>query len=236
MKVHDSGKVISSELEEVIFMVNKNTKITQVLVKYADLVKIFKPYTFEYLTDDNLTIGDVATNNNLDVEGFVREINELLKEEMDRDLGEKNVSELLDIIDETYFEDLIDEMPVLRIYVEKFIDSKDTAGSEVIEVFESLVEQVNSYIEYAKETLHPLVKAVIDGQDKNTITPSVTKQAELKRGTLDVLKRLREKTNHYVAEDATAETQFLYSRMNAIEDTILDMLLLETKTYKEVMK
>lgn len=40
-------------------------------------------------------------------------------------------------------------------------------------------------------------------------------------------------TNHFVPSDGEAETQFLYGRMNAIEDTILDMLLLEDETYKD---
>ena len=214
-------------------MVDKNTKLTEVLVEYPDLLKIFKPYTFDYLTNDELTVGDVAENNKLDVEGFVKETNELIDVELRRDFGEKNGRELLDIINETYFEDIIDEMPVLRLYVEKFISSKDVAGSEIIETFESLVEQVTGYIDYAKETLHPLVKAVIDGQDKNTITGNLTKRDELKRSILELLRKLREKTNHFVPSDGEAETQFLYGRMNAIEDTILDMLLLEDETYKD---
>ncbi|CAD2072553.1 hypothetical protein GCM10007358_09190 [Phocicoccus schoeneichii] len=214
-------------------MVDKNTKLTEVLVEYPDLLKIFKPYTFDYLTNDELTVGDVAENNTLDVEGFVKETNELIDVELRRDLGEKNGSELLDIINETYFEDIIDEMPVLRLYVERFISNKDVAGSEIIETFESLVEQVTGYIDYAKETLHPLVKAVIDGQDKNTITGNLTKRDELKRSILELLRKLREKTNHFVPSDGEAETQFLYGRMNAIEDTILDMLLLEDETYKD---
>ena len=227
------GKIKDNELEEAIFMVDKNTKLTEVLVEYPDLLKIFKPYTFDYLTNDELTVGDVAENNTLDVEGFVKETNELIDVELRRDFGEKNGSELLDIINETYFEDIIDEMPVLRLYVEKFISSKDVAGSEIIETFESLVEQVTGYIDYAKETLHPLVKAVIDGQDKNTITGNLTKRDELKRSILELLRKLREKTNHFVPSDGEAETQFLYGRMNAIEDTILDMLLLEDETYKD---
>lgn len=227
------GKIKDNELEEAIVMVDKNTKLTEVLVEYPDLLKIFKPYTFDYLTNDELTVGDVAENNTLDVEGFVKETNELIDVELRRDLGEKNGSELLDIINETYFEDIIDEMPVLRLYVEKFISSKDVAGSEIIETFESFVEQVTGYIDYAKETLHPLVKAVIDGQDKNTITGNLTKRDELKRSILELLRKLREKTNHFVPSDGEAETQFLYGRMNAIEDTILDMLLLEDETYKD---
>ncbi len=227
------GKIKDNELEEAIVMVDKNTKLTEVLVEYPDLLKIFKPYTFDYLTNDELTVGDVAENNTLDVEGFVKETNELIDVELRRDLGEKNGSELLDIINETYFEDIIDEMPVLRLYVERFISNKDVAGSEIIETFESLVEQVTGYIDYAKETLHPLVKAVIDGQDKNTITGNLTKRDELKRSILELLRKLREKTNHFVPSDGEAETQFLYGRMNAIEDTILDMLLLEDETYKD---
>ena len=227
------GKIKDNELEEAIFMVDKNTKLTEVLVEYPDLLKIFKPYTFDYLTNDELTVGDVAENNKLDVEGFVKETNELIDVELRRDFGEKNGRELLDIINETYFEDIIDEMPVLRLYVEKFISSKDVAGSEIIETFESFVEQVTGYIDYAKETLHPLVKAVIDGQDKNTITGNLTKRDELKRSILELLRKLREKTNHFVPSDGEAETQFLYGRMNAIEDTILDMLLLEDETYKD---
>ena len=227
------GKIKDNELEEAIFMVDKNTKLTEVLVEYPDLLKIFKPYTFDYLTNDELTVGDVAENNTLDVEGFVKETNELIDVELRRDFGEKNGSELLDIINETYFEDIIDEMPVLRLYVERFISNKDVAGSEIIETFESLVEQVTGYIDYAKETLHPLVKAVIDGQDKNTITGNLTKRDELKRSILELLRKLREKTNHFVPSDGEAETQFLYGRMNAIEDTILDMLLLEDETYKD---
>lgn len=227
------GKIKYNELEEAIVMVDKNTKLTEVLVEYPDLLKIFKPYTFDYLTNDELTVGDVAENNTLDVEGFVKETNELIDVELRRDLGEKNGSELLDIINETYFEDIIDEMPVLRLYVERFISNKDVAGSEIIETFESLVEQVTGYIDYAKETLHPLVKAVIDGQDKNTITGNLTKRDELKRSILELLRKLREKTNHFVPSDGEAETQFLYGRMNAIEDTILDMLLLEDETYKD---
>jgi len=214
-------------------MVDKNTKITEVLVEYPDLLKIFKPYTFDYLINDELTVGDVAENNTLDVEGFVKETNKLIDVELRRDFGEKNGSELLDIINETYFEDIIDEMPVLRLYVEKFISNKDVASSEIIETFESLVEQVTGYIDYAKETLHPLVKAVIDGQDKSTITPNLTKRNELKRGILELLRKLRKKTNHFVPSDGEAETQFLYGRMNAMEDTILDMLLLEDETYKD---
>lgn len=227
------GKIKDNELEEAIFMVDKNTKLTEVLVEYPDLLKIFKPYTFDYLTNDELTVGDVAENNKLDVEGFVKETNELIDVELRRDYGDKNGSELLDIINETYFEDIIDEMPVLRLYVERFISNKDVAGSEIIETFESLVEQVTGYIDYAKETLHPLVKAVIDGQDKNTITGNLTKRDELKRSILELLRKLREKTNHFVPSDGEAETQFLYGRMNAIEDTILDMLLLEDETYKD---
>lgn len=227
------GKIKDNELEEAIFMVDKNTKLTEVLVEYPDLLKIFKPYTFDYLTNDELTVGDVAENNKLDVEGFVKETNELIDVELRRDFGEKNGRELLDIINETYFEDIIDEMPVLRLYVERFISNKDVAGSEIIETFESLVEQVTGYIDYAKETLHPLVKAVIDGQDKNTITGNLTKRDELKRSILELLRKLREKTNHFVPSDGEAETQFLYGRMNAIEDTILDMLLLEDETYKD---
>ena len=227
------GKIKDNELEEAIFMVDKNTKLTEVLVEYPDLLKIFKPYTFDYLTNDELTVGDVAENNKLDVEGFVKETNELIDVELRRDLSEKNGSELLDIINETYFEDISDEMPVLRLYVEKFISNKDVAGSEIIETFESLVEQVTGYIDYAKETLHPLVKAVIDGQDKNTITGNLTKRDELKRSILELLRKLREKTNHFVPSDGEAETQFLYGRMNTIEDTILDMLLLEDETYKD---
>ncbi len=227
------GKICNNELEEAVFMVDKNTKLTEVLVEYPDLLKIFKPYTFDYLTNDELTVGDVAENNKLDVEGFVKETNELIDVELRRDLSEKNGSELLDIINETYFEDISDEMPVLRLYVEKFISNKDVAGSEIIETFESLVEQVTGYIDYAKETLHPLVKAVIDGQDKNTITGNLTKRDELKRGILELLRKLREKTNHFVSSDGEAETQFLYGRMNTIEDTILDMLLLEDETYKD---
>lgn len=227
------GKIKDNELEEAIVMVDKNTKLTEVLVEYPDLLKIFKPYTFDYLTNDELTVGDVAENNTLDVEGFVKETNELIDVELRRDLGEKNGRELLDIINETYFEDIIDEMPVLRLYVERFISNKDVAGSEIIETFESLVEQVTGYIDYAKETLHPLVKAVIDGQDKNTITGNLTKRDELKRSILELLRKLREKTNHFVPSDGEAETQFLYGRMNAIEDTILDMLLLEDETYKD---
>lgn len=227
------GKIKDNELEEAIVMVDKNTKLTEVLVEYPDLLKIFKPYTFDYLTNDELTVGDVAENNTLDVEGFVKETNELIDVELRRDLGEKNGSEVLDIINETYFEDIIDEMPVLRLYVERFISNKDVAGSEIIETFESLVEQVTGYIDYAKETLHPLVKAVIDGQDKNTITGNLTKRDELKRSILELLRKLREKTNHFVPSDGEAETQFLYGRMNAIEDTILDMLLLEDETYKD---
>lgn len=227
------GKIKDNELEEAIVMVDKNTKLTEVLVEYPDLLKIFKPYTFDYLTNDELTVGDVAENNTLDVEGFVKETNELIDVELRRDLGEKNGSELLDIINETYFEDIIDEMPVLRLYVERFISNKDVAGSEIIETFESLVEQVTGYIDYAKETLHPLVKAVIDGQDKNTITGNLTKRDELKRSILELLRKLREKSNHFVPSDGEAETQFLYGRMNAIEDTILDMLLLEDETYKD---
>lgn len=227
------GKIKDNELEEAIFMVDKNTKLTEVLVEYPDLLKIFKPYTFDYLTNDELTVGDVAENNKLDVEGFVKEINDLIGVELRRDFGEKNGIELLDIINETYFEDINDEMPVLRLYVERFISNKDVAGSEIIETFESLVEQVTGYIDYAKETLHPLLKAVIDGQDKNTITEKLTKRDELKRGILELLRKLREKTNHFVPSDGEAETQFLYGRMNAIEDTILDMLLLEDETYKD---
>ena len=227
------GKIKDNELEEAIFMVDKNTKLTEVLVEYPDLLKIFKPYTFDYLTNDELTVGDVAENNKLDVEGFVKETNELIDVELRRDFGEKNGSELLDIINETYFEDIIDEMPVLRLYVERFISSKDVAGSEIIETFESLFEQVTGYIDYAKETLHPLVKAVIDGQDKNTITGNLTKRDELKRSILELLLKLREKTNHFVPSDGEADTRFLYGRMNAIEDTILDMLLLEDETYKD---
>lgn len=227
------GKIKDNELEEAIVMVDKNTKLTEVLVEYPDLLKIFKPYTFDYLTNDELTVGDVAENNTLDVEGFVKDTNELIDVELRRDFGEKNGSELLGIINETYFEDIIDEMPVLRLYVEKFISSKDVAGSEIIETFESLVEQMTGYIDYAKETLHPLVKAVIDGQDKNTITGNLTKRDELKRSILELLRKLREKTNHFVPSDGEAETQFLYGRMNAIEDTILDMLLLEDETYKD---
>lgn len=210
-------------------MVDKKTKLTELTLDYPGLVKIIKPYTFEYLTNDTLTLEDVAKNNHLDVEGFVKETKDSMKKELERNLAEKDTSELVKMIDETYFEDLLDELPVLEIYVQKFIKDKDAADNkEIREKFSHLSELTKKYIDFVEEALHPLVTEV--NESKKAIQAEVKQREFLKDELLEALRKLREKTNHYVSVDD--DIQFLYHRMNTIEDTLLDMILVEDVIYE----
>lgn len=199
---------------------DKTTRVQHLFIDYPNIGEVIRPLSLKFAVDDTVTVEDVAVKNNLDVEAVVNDLKDFVEDEHVTNYVNHTKQDLTKTVHDRYIEDLKDELPVLHEYVKK-VSKKKLKDENVHHAYDKVKQALNDYSELLEDTVHPLVVS-----DKHVEVYNVeveSKEKEIVKG----FEKLRDVSNDYNSEPLDADVEFVYDRLERLEQVVIEMIALE---------
>ncbi len=214
-------------------------KIGDIVTQFPGASDIFYQHQIDFCCGGNRPLAEAVELQHLDVTSLVEELNVKYNEFAEKnkeymDWAKESPGKLIDFIVSTHHAYLKEELPRISEYLFKILKVHGTTHEELFRVhrlYNNLRTELEGHLVKEEEFLFPLVK-----QLKETHNPDIRERqlkliADLESehtGAGDILKELREITDHYqVPEGACKTFEITYEKLKELELDLFQHIHLE---------
>lgn len=141
--------------------INETMQLKDILFKVPAAAGVFREIDIDFVNHGDRTLKEAHEEGNFNLENILYELNELDKERIDGiDVSYMDQISIIKYIERKYYEDLLDELPVLNDYVEKLskkYKKEDVEYDKAAELFYNIYREMTVHIETEQSDVYPLL-------------------------------------------------------------------------------
>lgn len=215
--------------------INETMKLKDILFKVPGAADMFREIGIDFVNHGDATLKEAHDAGHFDLENILYELKELSKERIEGiDVSYMDQMSIIKYIERKYYEDLLDELPVLNDYVEKLAKKykkEDVEYDKVSELFYNIYQEMNVHIEREKTDVYPMLLTYYDTKSDVTheaLKPHITRLLDEHKNIVNWFKQIRTLTNNYTPVDSNEPLNvFVLKKLDENEKNIFMLLHLE---------
>ncbi|CAD2079468.1 iron-sulfur cluster repair di-iron protein [Jeotgalicoccus coquinae] len=215
--------------------INETMKLKDILFKVPAAAGIFREIDIDFVNHGEQTLKEAHEEVNFDLVNIVYEVNELGKERIEGiDVSYMDQISIIKYIERKYYEDLLDELPVLNDYVEKLgskYKKEDAEYDKVAELFYNIYREMTVHIETEQSDVYPLLLTYYEHDSQvafEALKPHITRLLDEHKNIVNWFKQIRSLTNGYTPVDSNEPLNvFVMKKLEENEENIMTLLHLE---------
>lgn len=224
---------------------NLNDKIGDIVATFPGASNLFLEYRIDFCCGGNRPLTEAIKEKNLDEDKIVNLLNESYKEFLEKneeftDWVKEKPSKLVDYIVNKHHRYLKEELPKLSELTFKILRVHGNGHEELFKVhklFNTLRTELEGHLVKEEEYLFPAIKKYEIDNDKEKVRVLLNEIEDEHEGAGNIIKELREVTNHYIApQDGCGTYQLTYRKLRELEEDTFQHIHLENnilfKTFK----
>lgn len=213
--------------------------IGQIVAAFPGASEIFYKYNVDFCCGGDRPLSEAISTQNLDGSKIIEELNskyqgfEKSNEEF-TDWAKESPSKLVNYVVNTHHGYLNTQMPKLSELVLKILRVHGTNHEELFRVhklFNNLRTELEGHLIKEENILFPLIIKYEEGKDENVRSSALKLIDEIEEehtGAGDIIKELREITNHYnMPIDGCATFELVYKKLRELEIDLFEHIHLE---------
>ncbi|MDF2593681.1 MAG: iron-sulfur cluster repair di-iron protein [Clostridia bacterium] len=220
-------------------MFSKNDKIGDIVTKFPGASDIFYKYRIDFCCGGNRPLSAAIEEQNVDEQEVLEAVNNKYTEFKEKnseftDWAKESPSRLIDYIINKHHAYLREKLPQLGDYVLKIMKVHGQNHEELFKVhklFNHLRTELEGHLVKEEELVFPLIKEYEKTKDEKVRDKALKLIKELEdehTGAGDVIKELREVTDHYhIPADACRTFETAYNGLKEIETDLFQHIHLE---------
>lgn len=218
---------------------SKNDKIGDIVTRFPGASDIFYKYRIDFCCGGNRPLSVAIEEQNVDEDEVIKAVNNKYEEFKEKnseftDWAKESPSILIEYIINTHHSYLREKLPQLSDYVFKIMKVHGHHHEELFKVhklFNNLRTELEGHLVKEEELVFPLIKAYEKANDSEMREKALKLIQELEEehtGAGDIIKELREVTDHYhIPEDACRTFEVTYKELQALEADLFQHIHLE---------
>lgn len=215
--------------------INETMKLKDILFKVPAAAGVFREIDVDFVNHGEKTLKEVDEEGNFNLENILYELNELGKERIEGiDVSYMDQTSIIKYIERKYYEDLLDELPVLNDYVEKLgkkYKKEEAEYDKVAELFYNIYREMTVHIETEQSDVYPLLVTYYEEDSDvayEALKPHITRLLDEHKNIVSWFKQIRALTNGYTPVDINEPLNvFVMKKLEENEDNIMTLLHLE---------
>ncbi|MHC1683604.1 MAG: iron-sulfur cluster repair di-iron protein [Clostridiaceae bacterium] len=224
---------------------NLNDKIGDIVATFPGASNLFLEYRIDFCCGGNRPLTEAIKEKNLDENKIVTLLNESYKEFLEKneeftDWVKEKPSKLVDYIVNKHHRYLKEELPKLSELTFKILRVHGNGHEELFKVhklFNTLRTELEGHLVKEEEYLFPAIKKYEIDNDKEKVKALLNEIEDEHEGAGNIIKELREVTNHYIEpQDGCGTYQLTYRKLRELEEDTFQHIHLENnilfKTFK----
>ena len=215
--------------------ISETMKLKDIVFKVPAAASVFREIDVDFVNNGEQTLKEAYEAGNFDLENICYELEELSKERIEGiDVSYMDEPGIIKYIERKYYDDLLDELPVLNDYVEKLAKKykKDEIEyDKVSELFYNIYREMTVHIETEQSDVYPLLITYYENDSKvafEALKPHITRLLDEHTNIVNWFKQIRKLTNGYAPVDSNEPLNvFVMKKLEENEDNIMTLLHLE---------
>ncbi|CDZ98964.1 Iron-sulfur cluster repair protein ScdA [Jeotgalicoccus saudimassiliensis] len=215
--------------------INETMKLKDILFKVPAATGVFREIDIDFVNHGDRTLKEAHEEGNFNLENILYELNELDKERIDGiDVSYMDQISIIKYIERKYYEDLLDELPVLNDYVEKLskqYKKEDVEYDKAAELFYNIYREMTVHIETEQSDVYPLLLTYYEENSDvvyEALKPHITRLLDEHKNIVNWFKQIRSLTNGYTPVDSNEPLNvFVMKKLEENEENIMTLLHLE---------
>ena len=215
--------------------ISETMKLKDIVFKVPAAASVFREIDVDLVNNGEQTLKEAHEAGNFDLENICYELEELSKERIEGiDVSYMDEPGIIKYIERKYYDDLLDELPVLNDYVEKLAKKykKDEIEyDKVSELFYNIYREMTVHIETEQSDVYPLLITYYENDSKvafEALKPHITRLLDEHTNIVNWFKQIRKLTNGYAPVDSNEPLNvFVMKKLEENEDNIMTLLHLE---------
>lgn len=215
--------------------INETMKLKDILFKVPAAAGVFREIDIDFVNHGDQTLKEAHEAGNFNLENILYEVNELAKQRIEGiDVSFMDQTSIIKYIERKYYDDLLDELPVLNDYVEKLAKKykkEDVEYDKVAELFYNIYREMTVHIETEESDVYPLLLTYYEQKSSvafEALKPHITRLLDEHRNIVNWFKQIRSLTNGYTPVDSNEPLNvFVLKKLEENEKNIMTLLHLE---------
>ena len=215
--------------------INETMKLKDILFKVPSSAGVFREIDVDFVNHGEKTLKEAHEEGSFNLENIIYELNEQSKERIEGiDISYMDQTSIIKYIERKYYEDLLDELPVLNDYVEKLskkYKKEEVEYDKVAELFYNIYREMTVHIETEQSDVYPLLLTYYEENSDaayEALKPHITRLLDEHKNIVNWFKQIRSLTNGYTPVDSNEPLNvFVMKKLEENEDNIMTLLHLE---------
>ncbi|MCK1977440.1 hemerythrin domain-containing protein [Jeotgalicoccus huakuii] len=215
--------------------INETMKLKDICFKVPAAGTIFRELNIDFVTEGDRTLKEAHEEGQFDLENILYELNNLKNQPKEGiDVSFMDQVSIIKYIERKYYDDLLDELPVLNDYVEKLgkkYKKNHPEYEKVSELFYNIYREMIVHIELEKSDVYPLLKTYYEDDSKvafEALKPHITRLIDAHKNIVNWFEQINKLTNGYTPIDANEPLNvFVLRKLEENEENIMMLLHLE---------
>lgn len=215
--------------------INETMKLKDILFKVPSSAGVFREIDIDFVNHGEKTLKESHEEGSFNLENIIYELNEQSKERIEGiDISYMDQASIIKYIERKYYEDLLDELPVLNDYVEKLskkYKKEEVEYDKVAELFYNIYQEMTVHIETEQSDVYPLLLTYYEENSDaayEALKPHITRLLDEHKNIVHWFKQIRSLTNGYTPVDSNEPLNvFVMKKLEENEDNIMTLLHLE---------
>jgi regulator of cell morphogenesis and NO signaling len=218
---------------------DENNKIGDIVTQFPLASDVFYNYNIDFCCGGNRPLIEAIKEQKLDKDRVIDELNnkfEIFNERNNEfvDWAKEEPGKLIDYIVSNYHASLKEELPKISDYVFKILKVHGKHHKELFKVhklFNALRTELEEHLVKEEEFVFPLIKQYEVEKDldvKNKVLKLIDELEQEHTGAGDIIKELREVTDHYkTPSDGCRTFEETYRKLKKVEVQLFEHIHLE---------
>lgn len=215
--------------------INETMKLKDILFKVPSSAGVFREIDIDFVNHGEKTLKEAHEEGSFNLENIIYELNEQSKERIEGiDISYMDQTSIIKYIERKYYEDLLDELPILNDYVEKLskkYKKEEVEYDKVAELFYNIYREMTVHIETEQSDVYPLLLTYYEENSDaayEALKPHITRLLDEHKNIVNWFKQIRSLTNGYTPVDSNEPLNvFVMKKLEENEDNIMTLLHLE---------
>ncbi|GKX68919.1 iron-sulfur cluster repair di-iron protein [Inconstantimicrobium mannanitabidum] len=222
-----------------------NDRIGDIVTVFPGASNLFLEYRIDFCCGGNRPLIEAIKEQNLDENIIINLLNEKYKEFQEKneeftDWAKESPSKLIDYVVGTHHAYLKEELPNISELVLKILDVHGKNHEELFKVhklFNTLRTELESHLVKEEKFIFPIIKQYeLNKINKDEVVRLINELEDEHTGAGDIIKELREVTDHYIVPAGACRTyELTYKRLMELElDTFQHIHLENNILFKNI--
>ena len=183
--------------------INETMKLKDILFKVPGSAGIFREIDVDFVNHGEKTLKEAHEEGNFNLENIIYEVNQLGKERIEGiDVSYMDQTSIIKYIERKYYEDLLDELPVLNDYVEKLgkkYKKEEAEYDKAAELFYNIYREMTVHIETEQSDVYPLLLTYYEEDSDvayEALKPHITRLFDEHKNIVNWFKQIADKRLH----------------------------------------